>query len=274
MIVHANVMVKNESILLDELLPIWKEYPIDKFIFYNDNSSDSTVDIIKKHLPKNSIILNDNKKTFSESHNRSRMLEYSRENNATHVIAIDCDELLSFNFVDNFEYVMSQYENLDLRLYWYNVVNETLKETRNDPLYKNNFRSFILPLNNTGKFDLSLWQYHTPRVPEINLPMRTTKDIGIIHLQSINKRFYAIKQLWYKHFEFINYGHSIQHINQKYDPVINNLDFMSIETPKEIIGNIEFDSSIYDKVCKQKGYLEYIKENYNKDLITFGKEYI
>ena len=49
---------------------------------------------------------------------------------------------------------------------------------------------------------------------------------------------------------------------------------MSIETPKEIIGNIEFDSSIYDKVCKQKGYLEYIKENYNKDLITFGKEYI
>ena len=50
MIVHANVMVKNESILLDELLPIWKEYPIDKFIFYNDNSSDSTVDIIKKHL--------------------------------------------------------------------------------------------------------------------------------------------------------------------------------------------------------------------------------
>jgi hypothetical protein len=274
MIVHANVMVKNESILLDKLLPIWKEYPIDRFIFYNDNSTDKTVDVIKKHLNKNSVILNDNRESFSESHNRSRMLEYSRENNADYVISIDCDELLSYNFVKNFDYVISQYEKADLQLYWYNVVNDSLYETRNDPLYKNNFRTFVLPMKYTGKFNLNLWKYHTPRTPEINLQKAKTKDVGIIHLQSINKRFYALKQLWYKHFEFINYKHTVHEINMKYDPVINNLEFNSIETPKQIVGDIKFDSSVYDDICIQKGYLDYIKKNYNKHLITFGEEYI
>jgi hypothetical protein len=66
----------------------------------------------------------------------------------------------------------------------------------------------------------------------------------------------------------------VHEINMKYDPVINNLEFNSIETPKQIVGDIKFDSSVYDDICIQKGYLDYIKKNYNKHLITFGEEYI
>ena len=274
MVVHANIMTKNEELLLNELLPIWVNYPVDKFIFYNDNSIDGTVNTIKSHLGDRAVIINDNLDEFNESHNRSRMLEYSRENGATHVKAMDCDELLSDNLVTNFNEVISMYDTKDVYLYWYNVVNNTLTETRNDPSYIQNHRSFILPLKHTGKMNLGLWKYHTPRTPQITLPKTMTKKYGVIHLQSINTKFYALKQLWYKHYEYVKYKHPVNFINQRYDPVVNNLDFMPIKTPKEILGNIQFDHKVYDEMCEHKGYLKFIKENYNKELVTFGSEFI
>ena len=272
--VYANVMTKNEELLLREILPIWKSYKIDKFIFYNDNSVDRTVEVINSLLGDRAVILNDELKEFSESHNRSRMLEYSRKDGATHAIAIDCDELLSQNLVDDFDHVIAMYDTHDVWLYWYNTVNNTLKQTRNDPSYEHNYRSFILPLKNTGKFDLSLWKYHTPRTPPVNLPNAATKHYGVLHLQSINTRFYALKQLWYKHHEYVKYKHSVDQINQKYDPVVNNLNFMPVETPKDIVGDLKFYSSVYDQMCEHKGYLKFIKENYNPDLVTFGAEFL
>jgi hypothetical protein len=272
--VHGNIMVKNEALLLDSLLPIWKEYPLEKFVFYNDNSTDDTVGIINKHLGDRAIIINDNLDKFHESHNRSRMLEHSRKEEATHVIAFDCDELLSQNFVDNFKNILPIYENTDLYLYWYNVVNGTLEQTRNDPQYAQNYRSFVLPLKNTGEFDLTQWKYHTPRTPPISLPKAATKEIGVIHLQSINRRFYALKQLWYKHYEMVNYNHSIELINQRYDSVVNKLNFEEVTTPAEIVGNLNFDSKIYDEIEKEKKYKDYILRYYNEQLVTFGKEYL
>ena len=272
--IHGNIMVKNEELLLQELLPIWEKYPLEKFVFYNDNSVDNTVEIIKDNLGDRAIILNDNRNTFHESYNRSRMLEYSRDNGATHTIAFDCDELLSDNFVQNFNEVINLYETQDIHLYWFNVVNNTVKKIRQDPSYINNFRSFVLPLNNTGKFNMNDWKYHTPRTPPVFLPKVATKNFGVIHLQAINRRFYALKQLWYKHYEYKNYDHSIEFINNRYDPVVNDLDFFEVDTPPEILGNIKFDSSVYDKIERQKKYYEFIMENYTEELVTFGKEYL
>ena len=175
--VHANVMVKDEEFSINGTIAYLANYKIDKFIFYNDNSIDDTVNIIKSSLGDRAVILNDGLEEFNESHNRSRMLEYSREDGATHVISIDCDELLSQNLVDDFDEVIALYDTKDVYLYWYNVVNNSLTETRNDPSYINNYRSFILPLKYTGKFNLTLWKYHTPRTPQISLPKVSTKKV-------------------------------------------------------------------------------------------------
>ena len=56
--------------------------------------------------------------------------------------------------------------------------------------------------------------------------------------------------------------------------LVNNLDFMSIKTPEKILGDIKFDCTVYDRMCEHKGYLKFIKENYNKDLITFGSQFL
>lgn len=272
--IQFNTLFKNESSIFECVLPIWKNYNIDKFVFYNDSSTDDSIDIIYKHLPKEKVvILNDNYEKFHEAHFRSRMLEYSRNDGADYVLTIDADELLTSNLATNLVKVCSMYDKQDILLYWYNCV-ESIDYYRTDPAYKENYRSFILPMKFTQKFNLDNYKYHTPRTPYVNLPKTTTDKFGVIHLQSIDRKYYAIKQLWYKHFEFVEYGHSIDEINKKYDFVINDLNFEKKEINKNLINNIVIDySKIYDNK-KLEYYLQYINENLNKGLVTFGQEYL
>lgn len=273
MITHFNTMVKNEEVLLNNILPIWSKYPIDLFVFYDDNSTDNTVDVISKHLSKDRyVILNDKLNSFNESYNRNRMLEYSRSK-CDYIFYIDADELLSSSILDNFKEVVNIHDKYNLNIYWYNVI-DTVKTYRFDAQYQGSFGRFITNTKNIGKINEGS-KYHTcTRFPESNLPIQYTKDFGVIHLQSLNLRYYAIKQLWYKHFENKEWGHTIDSINRKYDPVVNDFNFNTQKTPEFIFKNIDFDKSIFDDMIEHKGYLKYIKENYNTDLITFGKKYL
>ena len=273
--IHFNTMVKDEGLLLGVVLPIWKDYPVDTFVFYDDNSTDDTVEVIHRHLGRDRVvILNDGLPKFHEAHHRSRMLDCSREGQADYVLSIDADELLSANLHANLEEVLATYDTVDTWLYWYNVVEGSLGWTRNDPSYAENYRSFILPLRHTGQLDRNQWKYHTPRVPKVDLPTARTRDFGILHLQSINRRFYALKQLWYKHWEFHEYGHTVEEINRRYDPVVNHLRFMATRTPGPIVGNLKFDAAIYDRIEEQKGYLAYVLAHRVPELVTFGRDYL
>lgn len=272
MTVYANVMIKDEAILLPEVYKQWKDYPIDHWVFYNDNSTDNTEEVIRDLFGKNATILNDEREEFSESHNRSRMLEYSRDK-AEFVVCIDTDELMSSNLITNWEEVLNHHKNYDLQYFWYNVVG-SLEKRRNDPLYRQNYRTFILPMEHTGEFDMSQYKYHTPRTPKINLPVAQVRDVGFIHLQAINKKFYALKQLWYKHYEYVTWNHSVEYINNRYDRVINKLNFETVNTHPDIIKGIDFDASVYDEMEEYKGYRKFIKDNLVPELVTFGEEYL
>lgn len=273
MTTFANVMVKDEAILLAALAPQWLTYPIDKWVFYNDNSTDGTDEVIKDIFGPKAHIINDNLMAFSESHNRSRMFEYSREHRAKFVVSIDADELMSANLVANFDEALYENEQYDVQYYWFNVVG-SLQCIRQDPMYVHNFRTFILPVAHCGVFDTTLFKYHTPRTPRVRLQQLHEAERGFIHLQSINKRYYALKQLWYKHFEFKEWGHPIDYINARYDPVVNGLQFNEKVTPKEVIAGIKFDPTIYNEVEKVKGYRQFVLDNYQPELVTFGKEYL
>lgn len=270
-----NCMFKNESVLFEHVLPLWKNYPINFFIFYDDNSTDNSIDVIKKHLDKDRfLIINDKLNKFNEGYQRQRMIDESRKRNVEKIFCIDADELLSSSILNDFENFIGEYDSSDLHLFWYNAVNDTLSLHRNDHAYSNNYRSFILPLKHTFNLDIHAWKYHTPRTPFVNLPKSYTKDYGIIHLQSCNKKYYALKQLWYKHYELNNFDHSVDFINSRYDSVVNHLNFNPTPTPETIISNIEMDLSFFDDLADIKGYTDYIKNNYNKQLITFGEEYL
>lgn len=273
MITHVNCQVKDEAILLEHVLPFWQEYPVDEFVFLNDNSTDNTTEVIDDYLGDEATILDRKTEKFHEAENRSSMLEYSRNAGADIVISLDADELLSYSFINHFDWIMEEALDLRIFLYQYNVVG-SMNKIRQDPQYVNNFRDFIFPMKHTGTFDKTQDRYHTPRTPPISLPDAPLKECGFIHLQSINVKFYALKQLWYKVFEYKEYGKSVDEINAAYDPVVNNLNFCEIDTPKNIISDWSFDSSVFDKILEQRNYVEYIKEYGVDELITFGQEYI
>lgn len=270
-----NTMFKNEERLFSEILKTWITYPIDLFVFYDDNSTDSSIDIIKKFIPVDRfIIINDKLDKFNESYQRQRMIDISKQHGVDIVFSIDCDELLTSNIIKNWGAFLEIYNTTDAQLYWFNCVNNSLEQYRTDPQYKNNYRSFVLPLKHIGRLNPNDWKYHTPRTPHINLPKVFSKQCGVIHLQAVNRRYYAIKQLWYKHYEYVKYNHTVEFINSRYDAVVNNLNFEEKNMDKKLIENIDFDISVFDNLEKDKGYLDFIHKHYNKLLITFGEEYI
>lgn len=273
--VGFNTMFKNESKLLEVVLPIWSKYKIDLFVFYDDNSDDDSCEVIAKHLSSDRyMIINDKLPSFNEGHQRQRMIDESIINDVDIILSIDVDELLSSTIVNNFDEFLKEYETNDMLLFWYNSVNGSLDYYRNDPSYTNNYRSFVLPVTNIGRLNTAEYKYHTPRTPKVHLPKIISKKYGIIHLQAINTRYYAIKQLWYKHHEFVKYGHTVDFINNRYDGVVNGLDFNPIKIDDELIEGISVDVSVFDRLAEEKGYLDFIRENYNEKLITFGKQYL
>jgi glycosyltransferase involved in cell wall biosynthesis len=273
MIVHANVMIQNEALILPEVYKYWKDYPVDKWVFYDDNSTDNTVEVISDLFGDKAIILKGRRTEFNESHNRQEMLSCSRWNDADFVLAIDADELLSQSWLDNWEPLLELNTLFDLEFFWYNVVGE-IGKFRTDPMYQDNYRTFMLPMKSTGNFDLGQYKYHTPRTPPVCLERRRFKDAGVIHLQGINLRYYALKQLWYKHYEYKKWNHPIDYINQRYDPVVNGFNFHEEDTPEYILGDMTFDASIYDKIADVKGYEQFIRDHYVPELVTFGKQFL
>jgi len=273
--VAFNTMFKNESRLLDVVLPIWSKYKVDLFVFYDDNSTDNSIEIIAKHLDKSRyVIFNDKLESFNEGYQRQKMIDESIQLDMDILLCIDVDELLTSTIVNDWDNFLEVYKTHDMELFWYNSVNDSLENYRNDPAYNSNYRTFVLPVTDIGRLNTSNYKYHSPRTPFVNLPKTRSKHYGVIHLQAISTRYYVIKQLWYKHHEFVNYGHSVEFINERYDPVINGLNFNQAKISEEMIDGITIDLSVFDKLEEEKGYLTFIKENYNEELITFGNEFL
>jgi len=238
--VHANVVIQNESLILNEIVSIWNTYPIDEWVFYDDNSTDGTPDILRNKLDAKVTILNDRLPEHNETHCRTRILEYSRESGADFILSFDGDELLSANMVKNFDDVLRLNSRYNIEYYWYNLV-EGVDYIRQDPLYLNNYKAFIMPVE---------------------------------HTQTYEGHHMILKQLRYKHYEHHVLGQPIQAVNQKYDPVVNNLDFRKVTTPSHIIGDITFDPKVFDEMLELKGYRDYVLQHYVKELVTFGEEYL
>ena len=268
--VFANVMIQNEALILPLVYEYWKDYPIDQWVFYNDNSTDATLEVINSLFPT-AMVFDNKDPNFSEARNRGTMFEYSRQNGADYVLAIDVDELLSANLVNHW----SELTNCEseCQLYWYNVVG-SVNKMRQDPSYLENYRTFFVPTAKAGMFTPGHVTYHTPRTPPVFLPQTKRKDVGVIHLQSINKKYYALKQLWYKHYEWVTWKKDPNYLNAMYDVVVNGLDFCEQNTPEEIAGDLKFDASVYDEIAEIKGYRQFILNNYNPTLVTFGEQYL
>lgn len=269
--IDLHCMVKNEAILLEHVLPIWQQYPIRTYIFYNDFSTDNTEQVIKNILGSRAKIITSNRTQWSESANRYDMLQESRD--ADWIISIDSDELLSANFFKDAGDLFEPKPNIDRRVRCYNLAGSWLY-WRRDPKYKHNFLRMTAQPHEVY-FDLSLAHYHTQRrLPSNTNNIENIDRVGNIHLQSLNLRFYVWKCLWYKHYEYHVYKRSVQKINAQYDPVVNRLKFEPKPLSATIAGDLYIDPEVFDRLLEVKGYITYVRQNLVPELITFGQELV
>jgi hypothetical protein len=268
-----NCLVKNEAILLSSVLPIWKHYPVNKFVFYDDGSTDETAEVIDRVLDSRAVIIRGEiGARFNEAEFRGQMLRRSASI-ADLVLSLDADEVLSANFFDHISEMFRLSANYQCRVRWYNLVS-SVNYFRTDHAYRTNFVQ-ALARPSAVAFNANAMRYHEcTRLPQPHNPIKLLDGLGVIHLQALNLRFYVLKQLWYKHFEFSVYGKSVDEINSLYDPVVNNLKFSPRVVPRNVLGDFTFDPTVFDKVEQVKGYLSYIKRNFNSALVTFGSEFL
>ena len=275
--IHANVPFKNEAILLKYLVPIWNTYPVDEWVFFDDGSTDDSVDIVNSLDAKVTFVSDSNcfavDGNWHETNVRQKMFQYSKDNGAEFIIAIDADEFLSSNMIEHMEDILKYARNYQMDLYWYNFV-EDIYHVRQDDQYLNNYKNFIMHVPSTYGFQGNLIK-HTPRTaPSSMTQALKTKEFGLMHLQSLNVEFYALKQLWYKHWEYHVEKRPVQFINARYDPVVNNLNFKPVEIDKKLVDGISIESKVFEELIEIKGYRKYVLDNLVPELVTFGREYL
>jgi glycosyltransferase involved in cell wall biosynthesis len=275
--IHANVPFKNEALLLKHLVPVWNTYPVDEWVFFDDGSTDDSVEIVNSLDAKVTFVSDSNcfaiDGNWHETNVRQKMFQYSKDSGAEFIIAIDADEFLSSNMIKHLEEILKYARSYQLDLYWYNFV-EDIYHVRQDDQYLNNYKNFIMHVPSTYGFQGNLIK-HTPRAaPSSMTQALKTKEFGLMHLQSMNVEFYALKQLWYKHWEYHVEKRPVQFINARYDPVVSNLNFNPVEINKELVKGVSIESKIFKELIDIKGYKEYILNNLVPELVTFGKEYV
>ena len=271
MIIDLHCMVKNEAILLEHVLPIWKTYPIRNYIFYNDSSTDNTEGIIYAVLGSRARVITSDRKEFNEAANRQDMLNQSMD--ADYVLSIDSDELLTANFWDHRDLVFNQKNDVEYRVYCYNLAG-SWTHRRTDPAYKSNYLCMTARPKDVA-LNLDRAQYHTQRrLPSRASRIKNIDVIGNIHLQSLNLGFYALKQLWYKHWEYHNYHKSVDKINAQYDRVVHRLKWPCKPLAIELIEDLYVDPTVFDRLAEAKGYKQYILNNLVPKLVTFGHKYL
>lgn len=189
--------VKNESWVIRHCLQSLSF--CDEILAIDDNSNDNTLEIL--HEFHCTVIPLDTKTRigWKEFEIRSFLLAEARKRNATHILAIDGDEMFSDAFVNEARGIIS---NLgvgeSLALPWVNVVDE-------DHIHQNpSAKPFVMQDDGASLFKETFM--HVPRVPNYTNGKVLDLPYAVLHFQYLNKVRNNYKQIWYMMSELVK-GH-------------------------------------------------------------------
>ena len=251
-------MVRNELKLIKQLLPIWKKY-VDGFVFLVDKTTDNTIDFLNSVKEEYNILeILESKETENlvvETDLRQKLfdtgLKYSDK-----IICLDGDEYLDGEITKvELENILENNKNTLFLLNW--IQYTSTNTIRVDGPWGNNLKDRIGCYSHNHKFVTA--QNHSQHLPysqkRLTLPHNL---LFIAHLQWINKKFVAIKQYYWKVFDYVNKERFKIGVvgNTAYDNSVNNFNW--IETNFDY--KVKIDISIFDEMCDTNNYrLEYIK---------------
>lgn len=231
-------MTRNECFLLKEQLPIWSKYA-DGFVFFNDDSTDDTVEFLQQNKEKYNILdiitrkdnIVDELKMESDIRQQlfDKAYEYSNK-----IICMDSDEYLESDLTkEQLEQILDQEEDCKFYLEW---VQYTSKNTiRVDSGWKQNYTDRIAKYKERALFPTR--QMHSLHLPTAREAKSFPNNVMYIaHLQWLDKRRVGVKQYFWKVTDYVNkLLHNADIVGaEAYDNSVNNFKWTYEYAPREL----------------------------------------
>ena len=231
-------LTRNECFLLKEQLPIWSKYA-DGFVFFNDDSTDDTLEFLEQNKEKYNILSIITRKDDitgtlkMESDVRQELFDeaYKYSNK---IICMDSDEYLESDLTkEQLEQILDQEQDCKFYLEW---VQYTSKDTiRVDGGWKQNFTDRIAKYKERAVYPVR--QMHSLHLPPAIESKAFPRDvIYIAHLQWLDKRRVGVKQYFWKVTDYVNkLLHNADVVGaEAYDNSVNNFQWAYDRAPREL----------------------------------------
>ena len=256
------VMARNESLLIKELLPLWKKYA-DGFIFMLDRNTDNTLEYLNSVKEKYNILevletdpTKNNTECPIETDIRQLLFDTAKKY-SNKIICLDADEYLDGSLSKNdLEEILDKNPDTLYHLKW--IQYTSCNSIRVDGPWKNNLKDRIGNYTSDCKFDYA--QTHSTHLPtpakQNTFPL---EKLFIAHLQWLDKTHVAIKQYFWKITDYVNnklYDTQIVG-NEAYDNSVNHFNWAEEYFPYPL----KVSDDIFENVNHSENYrLDYIKE--------------
>ena len=257
-------MVRNELPLIKQLLPIWKKYT-DGFVFMLDSNTDDSEEYLRSVSEEYNIleilvnVRKENEVTL-ETDIRQRLFECGLKY-SDKIICLDADEYIDgVGTKESLERLLDQNPNTRFHLQWNQYTS--CNTIRVDGPWKHNFKDRIGVYKNKCEYNKS--QNHSHHLPPTEKDIVIdSEDLFISHLQWVNKKYAAIKQYYWKIYDYVNnfkYGIEVAG-NSAYDSSVNNFEWEE----EYFFYPMKISPFIFEKDLMESNYrLDYIKSNIEK----------
>lgn len=221
-------LARNEQVLIEELLPIWKEYA-DGFVFMLDRNTDSTSEYLQSVKEKYNILevieINEPESRLSIETDKRQLLFDTARKYSNNIICLDADEYLDGELSK--EELKNILENNPDTLFFLPWIQYTSVNTiRVDGPWKHNMKDRMGSYTGDAKF--SHTQMHSTHLPVPAKQLSISEDkLFVAHLQWLNKTYVAIKQYFWKVEDYVNNTlHNVSVAgNSAYDSSVNNFNW-------------------------------------------------
>ena len=212
----------------------------DEILAIDDHSSDETRAILEEFTC--TIIPFDTSTTtgWKEYGIRDFLLKEARARGATHLIAIDGDEMFSDAFVQDARHLMeSLEEGQSLALPWVNVIDTAHAYI---PMPQ---KIFAMRDDHVSLFREQF--LHIPRVPTYGRGTELQSPYAVLHFQYLNVARNTYKQVWYMMSELIKGERGPLRINTMYDVRMESAPYPVATLTSTSLPDPDTDKSMWQK---------------------------
>lgn len=254
---------KNECFLLKEMFPLWQKFA-DGFVFFDDGSTDDTVEWLTANKEKYNILrIFEKGKGEKESEvlkiesDERQMLFDEALKHSKNIICMDSDEYLDGEMTkEKLEACLEVYDNTVFYLHWVQYTSKD--QIRVDGPWAQNYTDRIGRYSSRAEFPKAqMHSLHLPRTANSTCP--PTNVLYVAHLQWLDMPWVGVKQYYWKVTDWVTrHQHKVGTIGvEGYDHSVNNFAWTYAPAPLPL----KIREDIFKtQDMKKNPKLEYIKK--------------